>query len=139
MKTLKYTRIKSNKQYDEYCQKLEELINEADSTDSNELEDEIELVTILIEKWEEENSSFSSLNPVELLKFLMTEHRLQSKDLAEITGVSPGMISSILNYRKGLSKNTIRKLAKFFKLSQSAFNQPYRLQNSSSQNLKSAS
>jgi hypothetical protein len=49
MKTLKYTRIKSNKQYDEYCQKLEELINEADSTDSNELEDEIELVTILIE------------------------------------------------------------------------------------------
>jgi HTH-type transcriptional regulator/antitoxin HigA len=69
----------------------------------------------------------------------MTEHRLQSKDLAEITGVSPGMISSILNYRKGLSKNTIRKLAKFFKLSQSAFNQPYRLQNSSSQNLKSAS
>lgn len=131
MKSLKYTRIKRDKQYESYCEKLEELITSTEPND-NEKEDEIELLTLLIEKWEEENSSFSDLNPVELLKGLMIEHNLRSKDLAEITGVSPGMVSSILNYRKGLSKSTIRKLSDFFKLSQSAFNQPYRLGNASS-------
>ena len=35
----------------------------------------------------------------------------------------------ILNYHKGLSKETIRKISDYFKVSQEAFNRPYKLVN----------
>lgn len=85
------------------------------------------MLTLLIEKWDNEHSSLMDLNPIELLKSLMTEHGLKSRDLAEILGLSKGTVSKILNYHKGLSKETIRKLADYFKLSQEAFNRSYRI------------
>jgi len=41
--------------------------------------------------------------------------------------VSPGLISNIINYKKGFSKEIIRELASLFKLSQEAFNRHYSL------------
>jgi HTH-type transcriptional regulator/antitoxin HigA len=92
-----------------------------------EVQDEIELLTLLIWKWDQDHNSFIDLNPVELLKSLMKDHQLKSKDLVEILGVSKGLISDILNYRKGLSKEIIRLLSSHFKISQEAFNRPYKL------------
>jgi HTH-type transcriptional regulator/antitoxin HigA len=123
MESLKYKIIKSEEQYDQYCHILEGLV----SNDSTELQDEIELLTFLIEKWDEEHNTFNDLNPIELLNALMQENQLKSKDLAEILDLSKGTVSKILNYHKGLSKDSIRKLADFFKISQEAFNRPYSL------------
>ena len=123
MEALKYKIIKSEAQYNHYCEKLEELI----SHDSKENQDEIELLTFLIEKWDEEHNSFNDLNPIELLKALMLEHKLKAKDLAEILDLSKGTISKILNYHKGLSKDSVRKLAQHFKVSQETFNRPFNL------------
>ena len=47
--------------------------------------------------------------------------------LVEILILSKGTVSKILNYRKGLSKETIRKLSIYFKVSQDLFNRPYKL------------
>jgi len=120
---LKYTIIKSEHQYQKYCNLLEELIiaNESNT------QDEIELLTLLIEKWDEESSSFQDLDPIEILKSLMSEHNLKAKDLVYILQVSKGTISKILNYQKGISKENIRKLSEYFKVSQEAFNRPYLL------------
>jgi len=41
--------------------------------------------------------------------------------------VSKGLVSDILNYKKGLSKEIIRKLSDTFKLSQETFNRHYDL------------
>tara|TARA_R100000789_G_C2919504_1_gene125852 strand:+ start:17 stop:445 length:429 start_codon:yes stop_codon:yes gene_type:complete len=123
MKALKYKIIKSEAQYNQYCDILEELI----SHDSKENQDEIELLTFLIEKWDEEHNSFNDLNPIESLKALMKENELKAKDLAKILNLSKGTISKILNYHKGLSKDSIRNLAHYFKISQEAFNCPYPL------------
>ena len=49
---------------------------------TEEIEDEIELLTLLIEKYDEEYSVFNNQNPVELLKSLMKDHGLKSIDLA---------------------------------------------------------
>ncbi len=57
----------------------------------------------------------------------MEEKNLKSKDLADILHVSKGLVSDILNYKKGLSKEIIRSLAEYFKVSQEAFNRPYQL------------
>jgi HTH-type transcriptional regulator/antitoxin HigA len=125
METLKYTLIKSKEQYNKYCDMLEELL----ILDELMVQDEVELLTLLIEKWDEEHNAFNDLNPIELLKVLMAEHNLKAKELSNIIGLSKGTVSKILNCHKGLSKATIRKLADHFKLSQEAFNRPYKLIN----------
>jgi len=123
MGSLKFKVIKSRKQYDEYCASLERLV----FSDSIKNQDEIELLNLLIEKWDRENNSMNDLSPIELLKSMMEENNLRSKDLVDILSLSKGTVSKILNYQKGLSKETIRKLALFFSLSQESFNRPYKL------------
>jgi HTH-type transcriptional regulator/antitoxin HigA len=125
MEKLKYTIIKTRKQYDEYCKILEDALD--NNFPGKEIEEEIELMTFLIEKWDAEHTTFSDVDPVSLLKYLMTEHKLKPKDLVYILGVSKSLVSEILNYKKGLSKDIIRKLSGHFKLTQDAFNKPYKL------------
>jgi len=127
MNALKYTIIKSREQYNDYCNKLEEMLESKEKSSENR--DEVELLTLLIEKWDSEHSTFNDVDPVQLLHFLMKEHDLKAKDLVGILGVSKGLVSDILNYKKGLSKENIRKLSGYFKVSQEAFNLPYRLKN----------
>jgi HTH-type transcriptional regulator / antitoxin HigA len=135
METLKYTIIKDKAQYDKYCNILEDLILQ----DENENKDEIDLLILLIEKWDKEHETFKDSDPIELLKGLMNEHNLKAKDLVDILDLSKGTVSKILNYHKGLSKDTIRKLSIFFKVSQEAFNRPYRLKNEINRRFRNAS
>lgn len=137
MEALPYKVIKTEKQYYDYCRMLEELVG---LKKKNRLQqDTIELLTLLIEKWDEEHNSFSDADPVEMLKYLMTENKLKAIDLAGILGVSKSLMSDILNYRRGLSKEIIRKLADHFKLSQEIFNKPYKLVSPLNAHLKDAS
>ncbi len=134
METLKYKIIKTEVQYSDYCSRLETLLS------SNQKDqDEVELLTFLIEKWDQDHNSFEDVNPIELLRSLMEEHKLKSKDLVEILGVSKGLVSDILNYKKGLSKEIIRTLSSHFSLSQEAFNRPYKLKVSVNSRLRNAS
>lgn len=125
MTALKYSLIKNREQYDRYCETLSELVEQ----DSDSLQDEIELLTLLIEKWDDDHNTFEDSDPVEIIKSLMAEHALKAVELSSILNLSKGTLSKILNYRKGLSKETIRKLSGYFKVSQEAFNRPYKLNN----------
>ena len=125
MEALKYKVIKSREQYDEYCQLLEQLAFQENT--SPEVEEEIELLTVLIEKYDQENNTFEEVDPITMLKSLMEDHNLKAKDLVNILGVSKGLVSDILNYKKGLSKEVIRKLSEHFSMNQEAFNRPYKL------------
>lgn len=127
MGALKYSIIKFRQQYDDYCKDLEKMLESNDN--QADLSDEIELLTLLIEKWDSEHSSFNESDPIELLHFLMNENDLKAKDLVSILRVSKGLVSDILNYKKGISKDIIRILSKHFKVSQEAFNRPYSLKN----------
>jgi HTH-type transcriptional regulator/antitoxin HigA len=135
METLKYKLIKSEDQYREYCNVLEALV--ADKGADN-VEDEIELLTMLIEKWDEEHSTLNTADPVEILKYLMDEHKLKAKDIAVLLEVNKSTVSEILHYRKGFSKEIIRKLAEHFKVRQEAFNRPYKLISSLNSHLRDA-
>ena len=79
------------------------------------------------------------MDPIQIIKSLMKDHNLKSKDLIEILHLSKGTISKMLNYQKGLSKDTIRILANYFKLNQEAFNRPYKLKNAINKKFKDAS
>ncbi len=121
---LKYTVIKNKSQYEQYCSQLESLLF---GENNPAIEDEIDLLTLLIEKFDEENNTFKEGDPITLLRSFMKDHHLKPQHLVEILGISKGYVSDILNYKKGLSKEVIRKLADYFKVRQEAFNRHYQL------------
>jgi HTH-type transcriptional regulator/antitoxin HigA len=137
METLKYKIIKTDSQYFKYCDILEELADSGKK--SKNVEDEIEMLTFLIEKYDAEHNTFDDADPIELLKSLMKDHKIKSFQLAELLDVSEGLVSDMLNYKKGLSKETIRILADYFKLNQETFNRPYKLISPLNSHLRNAS
>jgi len=137
MATLKYKVITSKTQYREYTHKLKELVF-SNYKDRN-TKDEIALLTLLIEKWDAEHNTFTDLEPIPLLHTLMDEHHMKGKDLVGLLDISKGYVSDILNYKKGLSKDVIRKLSEYFKVSQEAFNRSYKLVSPENSHLRNAS
>lgn len=137
METLKYKVIKTEKQYEQYCNILEEL-HEGNSKNKQVIE-ETELLTFLIKKWDDEHNTFTDVEPIVLLRSLMTDHKLRAKDMVDILGVSKGLVSDILAYKKGLSKEIIRTLATHFSVTQEAFNRPYKLVSPLNAHLRNAS
>jgi HTH-type transcriptional regulator/antitoxin HigA len=137
METLKYKIIGSREQYNKYCKMLEILLDSGSK--SRLIADEIDLLTLLIEKWDEEHSTLHEADPIRLLHSFMEDHNIKAKDLADLLGMSKGYISDILHYKKGLSKEVIRKLAERFKVSQEAFNRPYKLKSAANAHLRNAS
>jgi HTH-type transcriptional regulator / antitoxin HigA len=55
-------------------QQLEELVMR--ESDDAEVEEQIDLLTLLIEKWDEEHDTLGKADPVEALKYLMAEHKI---------------------------------------------------------------
>src|SRR5690348_8095189 len=106
METLQYKIIKTDAQYNRYCDTLEALVDSGKKTKA--VQDEIELLNLLIEKYDAEHNTFDDADPIELLKSLMKDHKMKAVDLARVLNVSEGLVSDMLNYKKGLSKDTIR-------------------------------
>ena len=121
---IKYTVIKNKDQYNEYCDQLETLFSE---NHTEQAQDEIDLVTLLIEKFDEDNNTFQETDPITMLLSFIEDQHMKPQDLTTILGISKGYVSDILNYKKGLSKEVIRKLAEYFKVRKEAFNRPYKL------------
>ena len=136
MEALKYKVIKNEKQYSNYCDELARLLESG--AKSKAAKDEVELLSLLIDTWDTEHNTFSDVDPITLLKSLMNENNLRSKDLVEVLGVSKGLVSDILSYKKGLSKEIIRALSDRFKVAQEAFNRPYKLISPLNAHLKNA-
>ncbi|TFF40607.1 helix-turn-helix domain-containing protein [Mucilaginibacter psychrotolerans] len=133
---IKYTIIKNESQYKDYCDQLEVLLTQEKV---ETLQDEVDLLTLLIEKYDEEHNSFAETDPIKLLRSLMDDHQLIPQDMVMILGISKGYVSDILHYKKGLSKEVIRKLADYFKVKQEAFNRPYKLISPVNAHLRNAS
>jgi HTH-type transcriptional regulator / antitoxin HigA len=123
----KFYVIETTSQYNRYCNILEAFVFKK----SKSVEDKknIKLLTLLIETWNEENSMLKTkdLDPVEYLSLLLKENNFKQKYLAENLGVSKSLISDIMHYRRGMSKEIIRGVSILFKVSQDAFNKPYDL------------
>jgi HTH-type transcriptional regulator/antitoxin HigA len=75
-----------------------------------------ELLTLLIEAYEEENYPIRSASPVKVLKELMEANNLRQKDLAPMLA-SEGAVSEVLHGRRKLNRNHIERLSKRFNVS----------------------
>lgn len=128
--------IKSDKQYFDYANTLEKLTDIENPTE--DVLDTIDLLTLLIETYDKEQypDEGPGMDPVQMLKYVMKEHQLKAIDLAHELDVSKSLISDLIHYRRGFSKELIRKLSVRFAMRQEAFNRPYQLMSSTKSTVK---
>ncbi len=122
---MKYKKITNIKQYNKYCDQHAKLFEKGKAKDK----DEIELLEILIEEYENRVSKIQlkDFNPVELLKSMLVANNLTQVEFSKALNVSPQLINDILNFRRNISKSLVVKFANFFSMSQEAFSRPYKL------------
>ena len=98
--------IKTEQDYNQALKRLEIIFHaEIDSPEG----DEAEVLSILIEKYEEKHYPIAMPDPIEAIKFKMEQMGMKQKDLAEIVGFT-SRVSEILNRKRKLTLSMIRKL-----------------------------
>ena len=98
--------IKTEEDYNRALERLEVIFDAKLGTKEG---DELEILSILIEKYENEHYPIDLPNPIEAIKFRMEQLGLQQKDLAEIIGYK-SRVSEIMNYKRKLTLEMIRSL-----------------------------
>lgn len=78
--------------------------------------DELEILSILIEKYEDEKFPIDDPDPIEAIKFRMEQLNLRPQDLVKIIGYK-SRVSEVLNRKRKLNLSMIRKLSKALSLS----------------------
>ncbi|MGE6780695.1 helix-turn-helix domain-containing protein [Vreelandella titanicae] len=71
--------------------------------------DEIEVLSILIEKYEDKHYPIGPSDPIEAIKFRMEQQGLTTRDLEAYIG-SSGRVSEVLNRKRKLSLRMIKSL-----------------------------
>lgn len=79
-----------------------------------------ELLTLLIEDFEEKNYAFKTSSPVEVLSELMKANKLKQKDLLDVFG-TPSIVSEVLHGKRQLTTEHIRRLSRRFHVSAEVF------------------
>lgn len=80
----------------------------------------LDLLVLLIERFEAERYAMSAAAPVDVLRELMEARGMKLADLAALIG-SKGVASEVLNGKRGLSKINIKRLAEYFNVSPEVF------------------
>jgi HTH-type transcriptional regulator/antitoxin HigA len=100
--------IKTDSDYQQALHRLEELFTAKPNTQEG---DELEILGIVIEHYEEEHFQIDMPEPIEAIKFRMEQMGLEQQDLTRIIG-SKSRASEILNRKRSLSLRQIRLLHK---------------------------
>jgi HTH-type transcriptional regulator/antitoxin HigA len=79
-----------------------------------------ELLTLLIEDFEEKHYALKAASPVDVLNELMLANNLKQKDLLDVFG-TPSIVSEVLHGKRQLTTEHIRRLSKRFHASPEVF------------------
>jgi len=111
--------IHSEKENEHYTALLEELDHKPGKLTPAE-QRLAELLTLLIGDFEEKHYSLRPATGIEALEELMDANGLKQKDLIDIFG-TPSIISEVLNGKRKLTTEHIRKLSRRFHVSPELF------------------
>ncbi len=103
--------IRPIKNEEDYTQTLEYIENLMDAKPNTPQMDELEVLTTLVEAYEEQHYKIEAPDPIEAIKFRMEQEGLKQKDLVTIVG-SKSRVSEILNRKRKLTIEMIRNLHK---------------------------
>jgi HTH-type transcriptional regulator / antitoxin HigA len=97
--------IRTRKEYERAIRRLETIYKDTGAS----RRDEFELLSLLVEHYENEKLLHALPDPVEAIKFRMEQLGLRQKDLARAIGLK-SRVSEILNKKRKLTLEMVRKL-----------------------------
>lgn len=110
--------IRNEEQLAAYTKELYRLTAEPNPTRA-QLE-AIELLTLLIERYEAENFAVPHASPAQVLRFLLNRHGLRQRDVAKELG-SESIVSEVLSGKRKLNATHIEALSRRFMVSPAVF------------------
>ena len=120
---MKIKPIKTEKDYEQALERLEVIFD----ADSNSKEgDEAEILSLLIDNYENQHYPIEAPDPIEAIKIRMEEMNLKQKDLVGVIG-GKSRVSEILNKKKRLTVDMIRELERILHISASVLVNNYQL------------
>ncbi|MBF0293848.1 MAG: helix-turn-helix domain-containing protein [Magnetococcales bacterium] len=114
--------IKTEQDYDNALAEVERLMDAAPDTPEG---DRLDLLTTLIETYESRHYAIDIPDPIDAIKFQMEQMGLSRKELEPFIG-SRARVAEILNRKRHLSLEMIRRLHKGLKIPASVLIQPTR-------------
>ncbi|MTI29362.1 helix-turn-helix domain-containing protein [Xanthovirga aplysinae] len=114
--------IKTEKDYEAALKRIEEIFDAVEGPEANELE----ILSLLVDNYENEHHPIEAPDPIEAIKIRMEEKHLKQKDLIGVIG-SKGVVSEVLHKRRGLSIHMIRNIQKMLNIPASILIQEYKL------------
>lgn len=118
---MEITPIKTKQDYDQALQRLELIFDAKKGTKEG---DELEVLGILIEKYEDDYFPIDLPDPIEAIKFRMEQMDYSQNDLAKVIGLK-SRASEILNKKRKLSLEMIRNLHSIMKIPTEVLIQSY--------------
>jgi HTH-type transcriptional regulator/antitoxin HigA len=113
--------IKTEEEYQKALVHLEQIFDAEPGTDEG---DELELLSLLIDNYENIHSPIDLPDPIEAIKFRMEQMNYKPKDLALVIGFR-SRVTEILTKKRKLSLSMIRKINKQMHISTDVLTQEY--------------
>jgi len=111
--------IRTEKENEAYTEILYDLDRRSKSLTAAEKE-LADLLTLLIEDFEKKRYPLPRAKPLDVLRFLMEQHNLLQKDLADVFGTR-SIVSEVLSGKRDLNKDHIERLSARFHVSPELF------------------
>ena len=113
----------NKKEHQAALKQIEALWNAKDGTPDS---DRLEVLALLVERYEQEHFPISDPDPIDVLHYVMDSRGLVRKDLEPFIG-SRARVAEVLNRVRPLSLEMIRSLAEGLKLPADVLVQRYKL------------
>ena len=117
--------IKTEKDYERALDRLEVIFDAAPNSKDG---DEAEILSLLIENFENKHFPIEAPDPIEAIKIRMEDMNLKQQDLVGVIG-GKSRVSEVLNKKKRLTVDMIRELERVLNISASVLVNNYKLLN----------
>jgi HTH-type transcriptional regulator / antitoxin HigA len=115
--------IRDEAYYNKVIKRIQEIFHAEPGTHEF---DELELLSILVDEYENKHFNISTPKPIEIIKFVIRQRGLRQIDLVGILGDKTN-VSKVLNRKRPLTIQMIRKFSKAFNISADLLIQEYEL------------
>lgn len=109
---MKLKPIRSDLELDRALERINELWGATPGTAKG---DELDILMLLVEKYEEDHFPIPDSDPIEAIKFLMEQNELSRMDLEPYIGAR-GRVSEVLNGKRNLTLSMIKRLHEGLKI-----------------------
>ncbi len=106
--------LKTEQEYNEACEKVYSIINSSENAiepDSPQGE-ELELLSLLVERYEQEHHRIDAPDPIQAILFRMEQMNLKQKDIAPLFG-GETRVSEVLHGKRNLTLKMITLLNRY--------------------------